>query len=127
MNEEEFSKKLIHLVEEDVNNLRPEVVLRLRQSRERALAHAQQHRASSFGLSGNALHRASWFSHHRVMWAAILFAVILLLTTGIWQISMKQQTDDVSEIDAALLTDDLPVHAYLDNSLVQWVKNPSQQ
>jgi hypothetical protein len=38
MNEEEFSKKLIHLVEEDVNNLRPEVVLRLRQSRERALA-----------------------------------------------------------------------------------------
>jgi hypothetical protein len=61
------------------------------------------------------------------MWAAILFAVILLLTTGIWQISMKQQTDDVSEIDAALLTDDLPVHAYLDNSLVQWVKNPSQQ
>ncbi|MES2365112.1 MAG: DUF3619 family protein [Pseudomonadota bacterium] len=127
MNEETFSKKLIQLVEEDVNNLPPEVVLRLRQSRERALAHAQQHRTGSFGLSGNALHRASWFSHHRVTSVAILIAVIMLLTTGLWQISFKQQSDDISQIDAALLTDDLPVHAYLDNSLVQWVKNPSQQ
>lgn len=127
MNEETFSKKLIQLVEEDVNNLPPAVVLRLRQSRERALAHAQQHRTGSFGLSGSALHRASWFSHHRVTSVAIIFAVIMLLTTGLWQISFKQQSDDISQIDAALLTDDLPVHAYLDNSLVQWVKNPSQQ
>ncbi len=127
MNEEDFSKKIVTLVDGAINNLRPEVILRLRQSRERAVAHARQHRATSFGLSGNALHRASWLSHHRLVGIGILFAIILLVTTGIWQIFPRQQEDDISQIDAALLTDDLPVHAYLDNSLVQWVKNPSQQ
>lgn len=127
MNEENFSKKVIHWVDADIDNIRPEVTQRLRHARELAVAHAQQRRAASFGLSGNALHRASWFSHHRVTGVGVLLAIVLLAATGIWQISPNQQEDDVSQIDAALLTDDLPVHAYLDNSFAQWIKNPSEQ
>ncbi|WP_147071910.1 DUF3619 family protein [Sulfuriferula plumbiphila] len=127
MNEEDFSRKVIRLVDADINNIRPEVAQRLRQVRELAVAHAQQRRAASFGLSGDALHRASWFSQHRLAGVGVLLVIALLAATGIWQISPKQQEDDVSQIDAALLTDDLPVHAYLDNSLVQWIKNPSGQ
>ena len=127
MNEEDFSKKLIHLMDADSNNIRPEVALRLKEVRERAVAHARQRRTASFGLSGNALHRASWFSHHRITVVGVFLVIILLAATGIWQIFPKQQEDDVSRIDAALLTDDLPVHAYLDNSLAQWIKNPSEQ
>ncbi len=127
MNEEDFSKKVIRLVDADINNIRPEVAQRLRQVREIAVAHAQQRRSARFGLSGNALHHASWFSQHRVTGVGVLLAIVLLAATGIWQISPKQQEDDVSRIDVALLTDDLPVHAYLDNSLAQWIKNPSGQ
>ena len=127
MNEEDFSKKLIHLMDADSNNIRPEVALRLKECREHAVAHARSRRTASFGLSGNALHRTSWFSHHRITVAGVFLIIILLAATGIWQIFPKQQEDDVSRIDAALLTDDLPVHAYLDNSLAQWIKNPSEQ
>lgn len=125
MNEENFSKKLIHWMDADIDNIRPEVTQRLRHARELAVAHAQHRRAAHFGFSGNALHRTSWFSHHRAASIGALLVIVLLVATGIWQIGPKQQEDDVSQIDAALLTDDLPVHAYLDNSFVQWIKNPS--
>ena len=127
MNEENFSKKVIHWVDADIDNIRPEVAQRLLHARELAVARAQQRHAASFGLSGNALHRASWFSNHRTAVVGVLLVMVLAAVTGIWQVAPKQQDDDVSQIDAALLTDDLPVHAYLDNSFVQWIKNPSEQ
>lgn len=127
MNEENFSKKVIQWVNADIDNIRPEVTQRLRHARELAVARAQQRHAASFGLSGNALHRASWFSQHRAAVVGVLLVIMLAAATGIWQISPKPQEDDISQIDAALLTDDLPVHAYLDNSFVQWIKNPSGQ
>jgi hypothetical protein len=45
---------------------------------------------------------------------------------GVWQM-LPQPADDQADIDAALLTDDLPVHAYLDNHFAQWLKNSSSE
>ena len=37
------------------------------------------------------------------------------------------QANDIAEIDASLLTDDLPINAYLDNNFEAWLKRSLQQ
>jgi hypothetical protein len=52
---------------------------------------------------------------------------MLLIAGGVlffqnWQIA--QQTRDLEETDAALLTSELPIEAYLDRGFQNWLKEP---
>jgi hypothetical protein len=126
MNEHDFSKKLVTLLDTDVNNISDKVALDLRAARHSAVAHAVSRQSSGVGRSGNLLHRHSWFSQHRTAVIGAVLIAVLLSVLGVWQM-LPQPADDQAEIDAALLTDDLPVHAYLDNHFTQWLKNPSSE
>ena len=42
-----------------------------------------------------------------------------------WQ-NLTRQANELAEIDAGLLSDDLPINAYLDNGLDSWLKRPHQ-
>lgn len=59
-------------------------------------------------------------------WSALISAVPLMaLVVGLVVINMAQDersTNDVAEVDAALLTDDLPPAAYADPGFVQFLK-----
>ena len=126
MNEHDFSKKLVTMLDADVNNISAKADLSLRAARHSAIAHAVSRQPGGVGRSGNLLHHHSWFSQHRTAVIGAVLIAVLLSMLGVWQI-LPRPADDQAEIDAALLTDDLPVHAYLDNHFTQWLKNPSSE
>ena len=56
------------------------------------------------------------------LWVGILLIVGGVLFFQNWQIA--QQTRDIEETDAALLTSELPIEAYLDRGFQNWLKEP---
>lgn len=63
-------------------------------------------------------------------WGAMVSALpVLLLAVGLVAINVAQDEDginEVAEVDAALLTDDLPPEAYADPGFVQFLKTSTQ-
>lgn len=63
-------------------------------------------------------------------WSALVSAVPLMaLVVGLVMINIAQDessANDVAEVDAALLTDDLPPEAYSDPGFVQFLKTSAQ-
>lgn len=99
---------------------------RLLAARERALL---SYRATApvpgFAWAGQA---ASQITGHRVhsLRNAVAFAVILLALTGLAVWISAGPTSEVADIDAGLLTDELPINAYLDKGFDSWLKRGSR-
>ena len=51
-------------------------------------------------------------------------SILALLAALFWQNS--RQNGDIAEIDAALLSGDLPIHAYLDQEFDTWLESSSR-
>ncbi len=49
-------------------------------------------------------------------------AALILALVGIQYWQRAPSVEELAEIDAALLTSDLPINAYLDNSFDTWLK-----
>ena len=50
------------------------------------------------------------------------FALLLARLIGIYAWQQKQTLAEIEEIDALLLTDELPLDAYLDRGFQDWLK-----
>jgi len=98
---------------------------RLRAARERALAAKPLGRVPAFGWarveSGGALGGIGGFS------LRVLLPVLLLIAglVSIYSWQQEQRAADVEELDAQLLTSDLPIDAYLDRGFEAWLKKVS--
>jgi hypothetical protein len=57
-------------------------------------------------------------------WARVLVpaAALIVAVAGIYSWQEKQRLAEIVEIDAQLLTDDLPIDAYLDRGFQNWLK-----
>ncbi len=114
---------LLTLPAEDVS---PDVRERLRFAREQALARAREARAApasvGLGSSGGAgILGAGGWSHN---WLAMLVPVAALLV-GLYVVShwnSRERSVAAAEIDAALLSDQLPPAAYADPGFVAFLK-----
>jgi hypothetical protein len=51
--------------------------------------------------------------------------LILLLVVGSGLLGEMQRMAELEEVDSALLSDDLPIDAYLDQGFDAWVQNNS--
>jgi hypothetical protein len=98
---------------------------RLRAARERALAAKRPERAPAFGWarmeSSGALGGLGRFS------LRVLLPMLLLVAglSSIYSWQQEQRAADVEELDSRLLTDDLPIDAYLDRGFEAWLKKVS--
>ena len=108
------------------------VAERLRAARERALERRRIAREPSLvwagGVaSGPADDVAGGFGGTRGFSLRMLLATALLLAGlfGIYRGQQDQQAAEVEELDAQLLTDDLPIDAYLDRGFEAWLKKVS--
>jgi len=103
-----------HLLNRSASDLSADTLDKLQRARRTALRHQQtpQPTAVHAWLSQHEIigHHSS---HHRVLnWGlAALFAVVLVSGVSYWQHTSER---DHSAIDIAILTDDLPVHMYVD-------------
>lgn len=121
MNEMQFGNRIRHILngglELDAANAE-----RLVRARSLALEHQRPEPASGLAWADNAVGRlGGWggVSLRLVVPAVALVVGIAAIYT--WQ--QKQRAAEVEEIDAMLLTDELPIDAYLDRGFQNWLKN----
>ena len=109
-----------------------EVSERLRAARMRALSQRKVgvRLASSVTRSGAAA-ALTFYGDHLSWWDRVAaVAPLLALVLGLVTINVIQsdtRASEIAEIDAALLTDDLPPTAYTDPGFTQFVKNRAGQ
>jgi hypothetical protein len=126
MNQTETAKKITAYLDKGTAQLRAGTAYKLQAARQAALdaIRLPQH-SPELALADN---RGGSQGGGRPLFAdARLWIGMLLLVGGVlffqnWQIA--QQTRDIEETDAALLTSELPIEAYLDRGFQNWLKQP---
>lgn len=127
--EHELAKNIVQHLEYGVSQLEPGVRERLLTARKAALSHYRERPAPATGLAwaGQAVAR---ITEHRHAGARHLVAISVLVAAlaGIayWQSQGNGVTNELAEIDTGLLTDELPINAYLDKGFDSWLKRSSR-
>lgn len=123
MNPQDLPRKLAQRLEEGLDSLSPVVAFRLRAARETALARARGgetvvERSAVGVLAGGASRNSG-----RRMLAPAVALVLALLGMLYWQQAHRLQHGGAEppDIDADLLTEELPVSAYLDRGFEVWL------
>ena len=125
MNESQFAHRVRVLLNEGAK-IDPGVKARLRAARERALSAYRPAREGHSLVANDAAARLgglSGISLRIVLPAAILAAVFAV--TFAWQ--SQQRAAELEELDAQLLSGDLPIDAYLDQGFAAWLKRRASQ
>lgn len=131
MNELNFGMKVRQALNEGLRDgagISPRVAERLRAARERALeARRPELQAQpALEIAGNALGRLGGLGGLSLR-VLLPVAVVMAGLFGIYTWQQEQRAADVEEIDARLLTDDLPLDAYLDKGFEAWLKKRSEK
>ncbi len=120
MNEPQFANKIRHILNQGTA-LDRSTLERLRAARERALAVQKPERELALAWAMGAVGRLGGLGGFSLR---VLLPVALLLASAAalygWQ--QSQRLAEVEEIDAELLTDDLPIDALLDRGFEAWLK-----
>ncbi|MFT5644528.1 MAG: hypothetical protein ACI83P_002085 [Janthinobacterium sp.] len=132
-----FAYKVRHALNEKLDGLTPSTTERLAAARKMALARKKPHapalvaqsalagHAGDFGQAFAApfLRPFSWVT--RVGVAVPLLALAIGLV-GIYKFEQQQRIVDVAELDAAVLSDELPLSAYLDHGFNAYLTKSGQ-
>jgi Protein of unknown function (DUF3619) len=131
MNEHETAKNITGYLDRGTAELKAGTAFKLQRARQRAvdrLAEEPQ-RASQLALAEPG---GSSFGAHRFLSAARLGVGVLLLVGGVlayqyWETAQQaqqaEQARDIAETDAAILSSELPIEAYLDQGFEAWLKH----
>ena len=131
MNEIKFTHKICQALHEGARLDRESgtrIAERLRAAREQALARRKLERApalawarsTAVGVIGG-FGGFGGFSVRLLLPTALLVAGLI----AIYSTQQEQRAADIEELDAQLLTDDLPIDAYLDRGFETWLKKIS--
>ncbi len=132
MNESQFGAKIKGYLDDSSAGLKAGTAYRLQQARAEALARlaepqhaAELTLAGAHGGVGIMRHSVAGQRTHRLwtnrkLWAGILAIVVVSVSFHQWQ--SAQQIRELEETDAAILSSDLPIDAYLDRGFNNWLK-----
>jgi hypothetical protein len=122
MNEHEIAKKLTSYLDLGASALKPGIAYRLQLARQKALAGASgPRRVPELALAGGrgSLHDRRHLLTDGRVWISVLLLVGGVLYFQYWQ--SMQQARDIEETDAAILSSELPIEAYLDRGFQNWL------
>lgn len=116
MNPKLSHEQIRQLLNRSLGQIESPTLERLRDARQQALTRydARHSTAPSIAWAGHSAHsRPGTGSHHKSYYwaAAILLAACLFSGTSYWRHANEHE---ISEVDVAILTDDLPIHVYVD-------------
>jgi hypothetical protein len=127
--DEDFAKKITTYLDQGAAGLKAGTAFRLQRAREAALARVGDPKrvpapglARSYALAGSGtVGGGGRFWASGKLWLGIVLIVIASLAYQQWQ--AWQQQLDIVETDAAILSSDLPIDAYLDRGFQAWLKH----
>jgi hypothetical protein len=124
--EDELAARIARLLDEGTERLSGEQRGRLAQARRLALS-KQQARTTPVRVPALA-GPISRFTEQSVFGVryVIPFAALLLGLIGVVYVHTGGVASDIADIDAGLLTDELPISAFLDQGLDSWLKRSSR-
>ena len=121
MNERDFAERIASQLDQGLNGLRPGTLYRLRLAREAALARLDHEKPVSGSVGGT----LRGTDPERVLNRRVLIplsALILALSILLfWQDQQAPRQPDYADLDAQVLSDELPVTAYLDQGFEVWL------
>lgn len=122
LNEREFGQSIRHQLNNGLTQLDKPITERLHSARQAALAGVP---TPQLALIGAGRHTLVWCEDHlRPFLMAAGLAIAILC--GNYLMS-AQRLDELEDIDSALLSDDLPIGAYLDQGFHSWLADTSSQ
>jgi len=120
MNETQFGNKIRQLLNQGLS-VDQSAADRLRAARGHALSRQRSEPAPALAWADNVLGSLGGWSglslRLLVPFVALVISVFAIYT---WQ--QNQRLAEIEEIDALLLTDDLPIDAFLDRNFQSWMK-----
>jgi len=120
MNEPQFGDKVAHLLNQGLR-LDERKLARLRAAREQALQRQRPETESVLAWAGNVVGElGGWGGLSLRLLAPVVALGVAVSAIYTWQ--QNQRAAEVEEIDAALLTSDLPIDAYLDRGFQNFLK-----
>ena len=126
MNDREFGNKIKQDLNFGMGRLEARVTERLKLARERALevlpSQAVPTSAYAFADHLGQTQHTHHFSTRK--WLPLTMLVLALIGAVYWQQQVSNRDDD---IDAALLSSDLPLNAYIDHDFHSWLDHSSQR
>jgi hypothetical protein len=123
-----FAYKVRHALNANLEGLPPSTVDRLASARKLALSRKKAHapvRVSQRVLAGNI---GSFFSFSSLGRAGVVIPLLALVAglSGIYQYEQEQRIAEIAELDAAVLSDELPLTAYLDHGFNAYLAQRGQ-
>jgi hypothetical protein len=124
--QDELGRRIAALLDDSADAVGSAQRERLRAARKLALDRHYEHRARAWapawvtaGIAG--------FTERRVLGVQYLLPMAALVL-GLAGVAYMHYTPpgDIADIDAGLLTDDLPINAYLDQGFDSWLKRSSR-
>jgi hypothetical protein len=116
--EKQFGHRIRHILNQGTHEVRPQVAQRLAAARHRAL---ERHSAEpALVWADNVTGSIGWAGL-----AVRILVPLAMLVAGagaIYTWQQNQRAAEIEEVDALLLTDDLPIDAYLDRGFQNWLK-----
>lgn len=119
MNEPELGKEVVRLLDHGLDDIEQSTLNRLQAARRASLENYRVSESAINGGGGAIMH--GWNGLHfdvrkRLSLFALLFALVGVVY---WQ--TLQHGDETAAIDAMMLSDELPINAYLDDEFDLWL------
>jgi hypothetical protein len=117
--ERQFGSRIRHLLNQGTHEVKPVVARRLAEARERALERVGTEPALAWAdnVTGDGVGWGGLAA--RVL---IPLAMLVACAGAVYTWQQNQRAAEIEEVDALLLTDDLPIDAYLDRGFQNWLK-----
>ncbi len=125
MNEKEFSKEVTRTLNWGLTRIEDAKLAKLRAARQQAMTHYREP-VNVLGLvtvSGQSMNISSWI-RKPLFWLPIL--AIAAVVASFSFSADDDIVDESGELDARLLTGELPINAFLDKDFQSWVKDSSR-
>lgn len=120
MNEDDLRRRIVDRLDQACAGLPADIVRRLATARMRAL----QARSGPVPLH---IRLSEWAAGHRMTLTVAVPALFLLVIAGTVLFLQIPSEQDPFDVEAALLADELPIHAYTDPGFDAWLRTTSHE
>jgi hypothetical protein len=126
MNEDDLAKRIVSRIDQGLDDIPPSALDRLAIARRAALEHHRRRSASPRWSAALDWVRG-WVAAHGVAARVGVPVAFAALATAAFMYFESTMHHESIEVEAALLADELPIHAYTDPGFDAWLRHTSDE